>query len=374
MARSDFPSRDAYIQDLRRKVAVGDVHAAERLQQEERRNDPMGAALARWEEDRDVDSLATYLHLRDPYGDIVEEYLPEDIDASELSDLITALSDENYEGTYGGAVFNMAEALYQYCTEWHGGQSSTLYGICSQLGFNPGPMWHNCYGNDAAFLIYMNLNEQRKPTAPQPLDLPDDLVILHGTSNNEAHIIQLGAYACSYFLVIDSSFEDALDWVSGWCSENAPGLLEEPEYELDDDGNCIHCGKNPSNDVCEHVQEAEADLTCCDSGLWIASGEWWGNEVDYDRAKATELSRANLTDEANLPTWGPLWRCGGEWELLPVSEHTFEDVAEELDCELNDLDIEWAWYLLGNENLGFETEVFTYSGAVNEALERYQVD
>jgi hypothetical protein len=373
MARSDFDSRDAYMQDLRRKVAQGDLDAAEQLEQEERRIDPIRATFALWNEERDVYALARYIHLRDPYGDSPEEFLPNDLRPAEMLALIQILSDEDeYGESHAAFTFDMAEALYQYCTEWHSGQWSPLYSIQSQLQFSPHSGWRNCYSNEQAFYIYQNLvNTEQRPEIPQPLEnLPDDLTILYGTGNENAIIIQIGSMGPHYFLILNSSFEDALDEAAGWCEENAPGLLDEPEYELDENGNCIHCGANPTDDVCKHVEEAEADMTRCDGGLWIASWEWYGNEVDYDRAKATELAQANLTDNAPLPLWGLLWRCGG---ILELDNYNFEEAAEELDCEEDDLDVAGSWYLLGDEE--YDPEEFgSYSAAVDEVLERYQIE
>jgi hypothetical protein len=379
MARSDFDSRDAYLQDLRRKVAVGDLDAAEQLEQEERRQDPVRAAFALWNEERDVYALARYIHLSDPYGDSSEEYLPEDLSPAEMLSLIQILSDEEeYGESHAVFVFDIAEALHQYCTEWHSGQWSSLYSIQSQLQFTPHSGWRNCYRNEQAFYIYQNLvNTEQRPDTPEPLmgtdldqeDMPD-LTILRGNGHGGAYMIQIGSMGSNYFLVIDSSFDDALEHAVSWCGQNAPGLLDEPEYELDEDGNCTHCGADPTYNVCEHVEEAEADLTRCDGGLWVASWEWYGNEVDYDRAKATELAQTNLVENARLPLWGPLWRCGG---ILELDNYTFEEAAEELDCEEDDLDTEWSWYLSGDEE--YDPEEFgSYGATVDATIERYQIE
>jgi len=386
MRRSDFSSPDEYIQALRRAIAQGDFQAAEQLRQEERRTDPQVAAQMAWEEQRDVQALADFIHLSDPDGDMEIMAVPIDLTAAEMLPLIQALTNEDYEGAHTLLAFDMAEALYQYCNDWHGGQGNELYSILSQLDFSPGAGWHNCFSNDNALELLTNLvNTEQRPGMPEPLPgLPDNLVILSGTDSGEAQIIQIGMIGSQYFLVLDAGICDALDEAASWCRDHAPGLLTEPEYELTPEGVCLHCGADP-REGCKHTQEAEADLTYCDGVLWIASDEWYGNEVDYDEAKATLLARTLLIEGASRPAWGAAFRCGGDMYDLVVpyeiamgqwggeEENMVEWVADQLECDEGDIELVWEWYLPEDEEHGHEAEGFTsYSDAVDETIERYQ--
>ncbi len=47
--------------------------------------------------------------------------------------MVQAIDNDNY--------FDVAEAIYAYCSMHHSGQSSELYKILCQSEFKPGPMW-----------------------------------------------------------------------------------------------------------------------------------------------------------------------------------------------------------------------------------------
>lgn len=398
LRRSVYHSPDAYLQALRRATMEGDPEVAEQLKEEERRTFPIVAARLAWEENRDTTALALFIHLSDPHGDYPFEYLPEDIAAAEMLLLIEEL--DKWDDTYISFRFELAEALSAYCSDFHGGQYSQLYSILSQLSYHPAAGEGNIAvsDNESARLIYMSLvKHEQTPPVPQPLDdIPDNVVFITGVGPNETQLIQLGAYASQYFIVYSSRFGDALEWAAEWCQDNAPGYLTEPEYELDDSGNCIHCGEDPSDGPCEHVQGAEADLTSCDN-LWIHSDEWYVTTIDFDQAKATELQKANLVppfEGFNMqPYWGPYWHGPDDEEIVPndvaegqyygdpTNSDAFEDIREfilnELDCEIDDLEIDWGWIVTIAVDAHHEPTYLAFGSfgeAVDTCIEHYTAE
>jgi hypothetical protein len=98
-------------------------------------------------------------------------------------------------------------------------------------------------------------------------------------------LLWIGACAPTWFLSVEN-LSDALDEAASWASENAPGLLTEPEY-LPCAGQEGSCGKHEGT-CWEATEAAEVDLSCCDMGLWVASWEWGCADPDADTLEAAQ--------------------------------------------------------------------------------------
>ena len=106
---------------------------------------------------------------------------------------------------------------------------------------------------------------------PSGLDLGD---YTRGTGGPQ--IIWVGAaFMTPYRFLSTGDISSTLDDIGTWLQEHAPGLLTEPEYpdDANGEGQCPECIET-DHIPCRHVEEAEQDLTSLDGGLWIASEEW----------------------------------------------------------------------------------------------------
>ena len=183
-----------------------------------------------------------------------------------------------------------------------------------------------------------------------------------GSTNQPSFIMSFGAYGSTLIVVMNASAEGAIEAAAGWLADNAPGELTQPEYELDEDGNCDECGQNPMNDQCEHISDAEADLTYTESG-WLISWEWSMSEVELDRVLVSALSRAipfpEDSDEDTSPldpviVFGSFWEATSYMpnyqrrELYYPSTWSESQVREELDTRSPDPDgKDINWHLTG---------------------------
>jgi len=137
---------------------------------------------------------------------------------------------------------------------------------------------------------------------------------LNGDFGKTCWLFQFGQVGTTWIVVLNSSAEDALETAAAWLAEHAPGHLVEPEYELDDQGNCAICGQDPRHDRCEHIDAAEVDLSFTDSG-WIG-WDYHFEELDYDKAIVSALS-CNIPSD--VPNAVPLIVYGTFWEAMTYS-------------------------------------------------------
>jgi hypothetical protein len=141
-----------------------------------------------------------------------------------------------------------------------------------------------------------------------------------GSVNQPSFLMTLGAYRDTLIVVRNSSAEEAIAALAGWAADNAPEYLVEPEYELDEDGNCSECGQDPTYDQCEHVADAEVDLTYTDYG-WL-TWEWGMDELELEKTLVSALSRALPYCESSEDIEGyeegifePIIAFGSFWHL-----------------------------------------------------------
>jgi len=162
----------------------------------------------------------------------------------------------------------------------------------------------------------------------EPLEITNKVSawLSEGFEDTESWLMQFGVYGTTFIVVSDSSLEGALELSARWLEENQAGIFVEPEYDLDDQGNCTVvennqvCGRDFST-MCTHLEDAEVDLTHTESG-WIPSSEWYATAIETPQAIASALSRA-LTEASitidgveQVPQERPLIAYGSFWEAL----------------------------------------------------------
>ena len=77
-------------------------------------------------------------------------------DVKELQEYI----DERYplaDDDEKGDLFNLADGLYWYCSEWHSGQWSDEYSVLSTLNYSPSPLASGVEEETAAHEVYLQL-------------------------------------------------------------------------------------------------------------------------------------------------------------------------------------------------------------------------
>ena len=234
----------------------------------------------------------------------------------------------------------------------------------------------------------------------EPLEITNKVSawLSEGFEDTESWLMQFGAYGTTFMVVSDSSLEGALELSAGWLAANQAGVFVEPEYPLDDQGNCTVvennqvCGRSFSN-MCTHLEDAEVDLTYTESG-WTPSWEWQATEIETPQAIASALSRAlteaSLTIDGveQVPPERPLIAYGSFWKALTYfglgglartlyfpnywNEEQVREAAEEVDpdatwyiTEPEDEIILTCWVEPGDNPIGDDAE--GYAGAWSEA-------
>lgn len=123
---------------------------------------------------------------------------------------------------------------------------------------------------------------------------------------------------------------DALDDVASYLQEYAPGLLAEPEYpdDVDARGVCAQCRADLGDDAsepCQHVEDAEAALICCDMGLWLEPDLWMAElSGDLRRQVLVDLFERELNEQV------------GDDDVLGALMHERDDLRTYCGCQLAD--------------------------------------
>jgi len=86
--------------------------------------------------------------------------LPMDITHLDVLDIIERLEDSDSNAAMC-LRFDLAQALYWHCADWHGGMSSCRYQILSTLGYSPG-MSESGPDSEASQYIYDLLDQNTR--------------------------------------------------------------------------------------------------------------------------------------------------------------------------------------------------------------------
>ena len=261
------------------------------------------------------------------------------------------------------------------CEAWHHSACLAEMG-CSSLGCRPGGTRRG-EPDDSRILAWYPWGPHNASESLHVLcDL--DTILNDGGyySRGELMVVWVGAYGSTSFLCYGHASE-SLEEVARWCSEHAPGYLTEPEYPICDGGtwtpilvgtddgaitgrrctecgslepedhaprgwHCADCGNDPAYGPCEHFEEAEADLTYCDPGLWIPSHEWGMSTADHHlmrAAKAWAMERTLAEERGHIIT-----------ELCRIASHLEPDEDDDDEragtCEVRlQVDDDGRWIL-----------------------------
>lgn len=108
----------------------------------------------------------------------------------------------------------------------------------------------------------------RKVTLVNPCPR-DNRAGLSRYGSERAFILWFGAYGETRLLVYARHLEDALDECVGWIADHKPGLFCDDAVEAD---YLEGISEGLSED--EAIEQAEADMTVCDGGHYLAPWEW----------------------------------------------------------------------------------------------------
>ncbi len=251
------------------------------------------------------------------------------------------------ESLEGDERFDLAEGIYWYCSEYHGGQGSEEYAALSSLGFEPGPLATAEAMSDGALETYtrlVTLYTGPAPALPEyPIEPSAVLLDSLGYSRGEAQYFTFGAVGITALLYFSDSddLSAGLETCAEWLRSNGMlGYFSEPEYPLADDGTCSVCGSDQSGKMCEHFTDAEVDHTYTEAG-WILGWEWHAITVDLSSALRYALERGPFG--AMVPeVYGPdviFWEVDGDHTLYPGSLFSRSDVADLEDVDLEDVSL-----------------------------------